>query len=392
MFGMAAFRVLVRAFRMGWQTHNLLDYQGLLLDCRKPSRIAQPQLLTKLLLEFMKNGHSVFVILPEARDLPDGGMPFDILPFVRLNVRGQKGKTLRQSINTPIFQDYAKALNGHEIVIDPQPMRAPNQPNWHFQTAISDNVNTAVCGIYASALVFHPPALGRDDLMVKAILQHFKPDFEEPEPEEPPEWSRQVASQIPGVAEITARRTQTSQDIARLQSILDADELKQNELEKWTEMLWLAGIPLQTRVSEALALLGIPNESRNPTGHMEDLQGTCMGKPFLFEVTGSTGSIGVEKARQLLQWVGECADPANTKGVLIGNAYRNDPPERRPPSPDHKIFVREVDEMAHRFHFAVVEVRDLFSLVVKKLRGEDIKPEAFCEALQADGQVRFDKL
>jgi hypothetical protein len=178
-------------------------------------------------------------------------------------------------------------------------------------------------------------------------------------------------------------------DCRNLSSQLAVDESKRQELQRWSEMLWLTGVRLQTRVSEALAFLGVQNESKNPTGHVEDLEGTCLGRPVIFEVTASAGSIGVEKARQLLQWIGESADPTNTKGVLIGNAYRNEPPEKRPPTPDHKIFVKEAEDMAQKFHFGLLDVQDLFELVLRKLSGEDIRAEWICERLQTDGVIKF---
>jgi hypothetical protein len=339
----------------------------------------------------MQHGHKVFLILPEAKDVPTGGLTVAVLPHFSLFLTPHTGRTLQNVSGSTFFQNYLGCLRGHELLIEGRQTVRQLPHGWVWQISICDNVRRTVCAQYANAYILHPPAAGRDDLAIKAILEFFGPDFEEPVPEPYPDWSKQFSAQIPGVAELQSKATQTEGEIARLRSELAANETKRKELEKWAEMLWLDGVPLQTRVSEALRLVGIPNESKDPTGHTQDLQGTCVGRPILFEVTGSKGSIGVEKGRQLLQWISQCDNPSITKGVLIGNAYRNDPPEKRPPTENHKIFVNEVEEMAQKFHFALLDVRELFVLVVRKLSGEVIKPEFVCESLQVNGAVRFDK-
>lgn len=374
-----------------WKQVNLLDYQGLLLDCRNHSRISGHQELGTLLTRYLQNGHKVFLILPEANEVPPGGLNLGVLPYLVLSVQQQKGKTLTISIDSEFFKSYTEALRGHEIIVDGRLTVRGAPHGWHWQIAVSDNVNRAVCGQFGNAYILHPPAGGRDGVAMKAILDFFHPDFEEPEPDDAPDWSSAVAAAIPGVEAVEAKTANSLKEIARLQSELAVHEAERARLARWAEMLWLDGIPLQKRVSDALKELGVPNQSKDPTGHTQDLEANCFGQSFLFEVTGSTGAIGIEKARQLYQWIGQCDDPTNTKGVLIGNAYRKESPGQRPPTPDHKIFVKEVEDMAQKFHFSLVDIRDLFELILRKLGGEEIKPEAVCEALQADGLVRFPK-
>jgi hypothetical protein len=373
------------------QKYNLLDYQGLLIDCRDPSRIFDNRSLTNVLIQFMQHGHSVFLILPEAKDIPVDGFNLSILPFLTLNLQLQKGKTLKKSLNSAFIAGYMTALNGHEFVISPR-QTIQNLPyGWVWQITVSDNVDRAVCGQLGNAYILHPPASGRDPLAIKAILDFFKPDYEEPPPEERPDWLKEILSSMPGMAELESDSSKRRNEIARLQSELEMDDAKRLKLERWTEILWLDGIPLQNRVSDALGFLGIPNKSKDPTGHTQDLQGNCAGVPLLFEVTGSTGAIGVDKGRQLLQWIAECDDPTNTKGILIGNAFRKNCPEERPPSPNHKIFVKELEDLARRFHFGLLDVRDLFNLIVRKLHGEAIAIEHICGDLQGDGIIGFTK-
>jgi uncharacterized small protein (DUF1192 family) len=373
------------------QAHNLLDYQGLLLDCRSAESQQQMQSVAGLLLPFMENRHTVYVILPEASTIQNRVLNLSILPHLLLTIEQQAGKTLNLVSHNSPFEMYFKCLNGHQLVFGTRVMPRPgggSQP-WFWMDTVKDNVNRSVCGTYGTAYIFHPPARGLDTVAVKAILEDFKPDFDKPEPEQHPDWANKVATQIPGVAEIESRIAKVTAEISALESQLVADRESRQELERWAEVLWLDGLPLQERVSDALAYLGVPNKSEDPTAHSQDLLGSCMGSPILFEVTGSTGSIGIEKGRQLHQWIAQREDATVVKGVLVGNAYRKHPPEERPPSPHHKLFVKEVEDLAAKFHFALVDVRDLFGLVVRKLDGEDIRGEDVCKALQADGLIKF---
>jgi hypothetical protein len=45
--------------------------------------------------------------------------------------------------------------------------------------------------------------------------------------------------------------------------------------------------------------------------------------------------------------------------------------------------------MANKFHLALVDVREIFDLVVRKLNGEEIEATRICEQLDANGVIRF---
>jgi hypothetical protein len=372
-----------------WKNHNLLDFQGLLLDFRGNGAPLNDGSFPGVLIPFMRSRHEIFVILPEGAAKGVDNV-LRLFSPVNLQMESQKGQTLKITQSEPFIRAYRDSLTGHQIVLLTfiQPgMPVPSQ--WNWTATITDNVDRAVCGRYGTAHVLHPPAKHLDHLALKAILEHFSPTYEEPEPEERPTWAAEVTGQMPGVADLLMRIDANSNEISRLKNEIQADTEQAAELEQWAELLWLEGIPLQNRVASALNLLGLPTESTDPTGHLADLQATCGAQPILFEVTGSTGSIGVDKGRQLFQWVAQSKDPTNTKGVLVANAFRKNPPYQRPPTPDHKIFVKECEELALKFHLALIDVRDLYELIVRKFSGSAISGADLCLKLQGDGIVKL---
>ena len=55
-----------------------------------------------------------------------------------------------------------------------------------------------------------------------------------------------------------------------------------------------------SKVAGALNLLGIPATTSDPSRHTCDLSAVASGTYLAFEVTGSHGTIGIEKGRQLM--------------------------------------------------------------------------------------------
>jgi hypothetical protein len=368
-----------------WNTLNLLDYQAILLDCREEWTVSDFRGLANQLLVFLSNGHSVFVILPEATNLvklPDRTLRF--IPRVDLSLDVAKGKTLKVSSQLAVFHAYAKSLQGHELFIGAHVM---NGSPWHWEPAITDNVNRAVCGKFHGVFVFHPPVRSLESLAFEAIFQHFKPDFEQPDPVPMPPWGSSEISQIPGVGEAEAMVGQIENRIKELEASRSEQLRRKEELEKWAGLLWLDGIPLQDLVEEAFQFIGFETKSKDPTGHSHDFVATHSTQTFLVEVTGASGSIGLEKGRQLMQWIADSDDPAASKGVLVGNAFRLESPEKRPPTPNHRIFVKELENLALKRGLALFDTRKLFRLVKAKLQGSGIEVAGVARFLMSDGEV-----
>src|SRR5579871_6891667 len=245
-----------------WQdcvNHNLLDYQGLLMDCREPSLVSQAPNLPKLLDPLMFHRHTVFIILPVVQ------CNLDILPFLRLDLRLIKGKTLQISNQSQFIDEYVQTLQGHEITITATQTTLNIPHGWKWGATVCDNVGRAICGQYASAYILHPPPASNERAAINTILNFFNPDYAEPEAVLSPDWAASIAITLPGMDKLQETITIKKDEIATLQSQVDREEIKKAELARWTEILWLDGVPLQNRVSEALEFLGIPNKSSDLT-------------------------------------------------------------------------------------------------------------------------------
>ncbi len=333
---------------------------------------------------YITNGHPVYVLLPEASNIGRQPLQMDHFPNVQVSVHVASGQTLQLKSGEPFFQSYLSVLSGHKIYFDVRP---------HTQIAwvdgILDNVSRNICGRFGSLYLLHPPEQKSELAAFKIIIEHFGPDPPLISTAPKPDWVATTAASLPGVADVRARIREIENRIRTENESLEIEQRNENQLTAWTNLLWLDGIPLQVKVREALQFLGVPAEGTSLTGHLGDLTADAPNMHFIFEVTGSSGSIGIEKGRQLMQWVIDSPDPTKAKGVLIANAFRNDPPDKRPPTPNHKIFVSEVEGLAHRFGLALLDVRELYRVVCIKLDGKSVDSSDIMLDLQSSGPVTF---
>jgi hypothetical protein len=367
-----------------WEKANPLDYQGLLLDCRDPEMVPQIS-VAGVLSTLIHNGHTAYVLLPSAEKLT--GKALSLIPQYHLYVEAATGRTLNLRANEPLFSKYMSVLPSHEIFYRVD--LAYHGTQMPIVEGIVDNVSRSVCGRIARIYLLHPPAKKLEREAIRIIVEEFKPDTVALGSTPRPSWLDNVASQVPGATAIRDACVAKRAEIKKMELDLLSQEESLSNLESWADLLWLEGIPLQTKVGEALNLLGVHASTSDPTGHTGDLQAVEMEDLFIFEVTGSTGTIGIEKGRQLVQWVSESPNPSTAKGVLIANAFRNEPPDKRPPSTDKRIFVVELERLATRFHLSLLDVRELYRVVSLTLSGVPIEKSLIIEGLNTDGIVKF---
>jgi hypothetical protein len=369
-----------------WASVNPLDYQGLVLDCRDLGQLPPHATIGSYLQTYINIGHPVYVILPGAKVVEGLKGALTFVPGIHLYLHLGAGQTLELKSPDPLFESYIKILERHEIYLKFN-YATNQQPGWI--PGIVDNVARPICIKILSVYLLHPPPPRNELKAFKSIIEHFKPDVLTTSSVPKPGWVEEEAAKLPGVAEAESVRKSMQAEIELKNEKLQAQEDQIRSLTGWADLLWLDGIPLQTKVGEALNLLGIPAKADDPTGHTGDLTADEPETYFVFEVTGSTGSIGIEKGRQLLQWVSEAPDPNATKGVLIANPFRNHEPSRRPPTSDHRLFVTELEKFAERFHLALLDVCELYRVVSLKLAGHDIDKPTVLNTLTKDGLVRF---
>ena len=370
-----------------WSTGNPLDYQGLLLDFRDPKFAPNQGSIAITLTSLINNNHTAYILLPEAKSAGTVGNPLTFVSNYYTYIDLAAGQTLRVNAGDPLFEAYRSALTGHEICFRLQQL--PNTTGWPVFNGIVDNVSRVVCCRVASIYLLHPPPKKLEQKAFKVIIEHFKPDPAPISSVPKPSWLDEAASLIPGVRELQTVRSSIKGEIQLKSDQLNVEEEKLRNLSSWADLLWLEGLQLENKVREALRFLGIAATCGDPSGHTSDLVADDSGIRFLFEVTGTTGTVGIEKGRQLMQWVAEAPDPANSKGVLIANAFRNEAPDKRPPVPDRRIFVLELERLAERYHLALLDARELFHIVCAKLSGAPVDKDVILKGLSGDGVVKF---
>jgi hypothetical protein len=364
-----------------WQSGNILDYQALLFDCQSSSFTPSQSALREPLSVFVGQGHSVFVILPTV----SGKLKLDFLPAFDVTVYAQRGETIAVKHPLPPFDKYNEALKGHEIFFVLQNV-SPYPPP--YVETVVNNVNMALCAKYHNVYLFHPPARDKAAKALEIIISFFKPEFEECQPDPTPSWGEDLIATIPGTRDV---KTQLQEIDARINDLEGQRGSKEKELQglgEWGQLLWLTGIPLQRVVQKAFKYLGFEVEPRPETGHTEDFVAKHGDGVYLIEATGSSGSILVEKGRQLMEWV-VASEVENCRGVLIGNAFSKDPPDKRPPTPNHHIFSPDLQRYAARHSFSLLETRELFGVVCAKLANQPVPVESLCAALRKVGIVTF---
>ena len=371
-----------------WDSANPLDYQGLLLDLRDPSFGPYQGAIASALLNLVNNGHTAYIFLPTVKGATLQANTMTFIPNYFVHLEEARGQTLNLNQGDPFFESYRVALTAHEICFRFQ-QQTHVPAGWPLFNGIVDNVSRLICCRVGSIYLLHPPSSGLEQKALKVIIDHFKPNPPPVSNVPKPSWVDAAASIIPGVAALQAARASVTAEIRQKNEELNAQDDKLRALTGWADLLWLEGLALEAKVIEALKLLGVAAWSDNPSGHSSDFVADESGMRFVFEVTGTTGTIAIEKGRQLLQWVAESPDPANSKGVLIANAFRNEPPDNRPPSPDRRIFVVELERLAKRYHLALLDVRELFRAVCCKLSGQSVEKSAVLTGLSGDGIVAF---
>jgi hypothetical protein len=300
-------------------------------------------------------------------------------------INPQRGNTVILKRPAPPFEKYQEVLKGHEIFFalrssqNGQPIRVEDVVN---------NVNSPICARLGNIFLFHPPTQGKASKALEIIISFFNPELEECQPDPTPSWADGLVATIPGTNEIKNGLSQIDEKIRDLERERHSEEEELQALSAWAQLLWLTGIPLQRLVQKAFKFLDFEIESRPETGHTEDFVAKHGGIVFLIEATGSAGSITIDKGRQLMEWV-ISSEVAECRGVLVGNAFSKEPPENRPPTPDHRNFTEALEKYAEKHGFSLVDTRELFWLVCAKLANRSIAMDLVCAGLQKGGVATF---
>jgi hypothetical protein len=211
-----------------------------------------------------------------------------------------------------------------------------------------------------------------DTVLPKLAPQLFQEEERIPE-QAGPQWL--AAFPVPGITEIAAEIEKVEREIENLQDMIEQKkrvlherENERREREELQWLLWGTGKRLERVVMRALAELRIEAYPQDPVDLVVDLED---GKLFI-EVEGSEGPINVEKGRQLLGYIHNTDEPEKVDGAILGNPFRLVPPDSRPPEGSQTgLFTTELEKMAKKHSWHLVETRDLFRLVTAYLQTGD---------------------
>jgi hypothetical protein len=172
-------------------------------------------------------------------------------------------------------------------------------------------------------IVFLPVSEGEQaqKMLVDCVRGSFESGLERPAPS----WVQAILT--PRESEILVTISALHEEMSKLQ---EESESKSAELRKETKikkLLYEKGEPLAEAVKEGFQELGFTLTKRDD---MDWVASSNTGETIL-EVTGSDGSIDIDKLRQLLDYVIIEYGKTRTekKAILVGNHFANDSPENR---------------------------------------------------------------
>ncbi|MCG5432609.1 hypothetical protein LV457_09955 [Mycobacterium sp. MYCO198283] len=148
-----------------------------------------------------------------------------------------------------------------------------------------------------------------------------------------PDWADKYRFQteVDRASEITQRQAK----IAQLQTELDLLNAEQDADRQWKLLIAGTGTPFEEAAAAALTHLGFDLKPTIPG--RTDLRGSRGDASIVAETKGVTKSAAESHCAQLEKWVAEDLEAGQrSKGILIINAYINDPPLERtkPTFPD----------------------------------------------------------
>ncbi len=171
-------------------------------------------------------------------------------------------------------------------------------------------------------------------------------------------------------------------DESELQSNLERMQSTISAYRRWKRLLYATGNQLANSSKQAMMTLGLDvHEPKSAGDH--DLEMILTSNDIaIIEITGSTGTVDVEKVRQLLDCMlkMEQEQPDLTvKGLLIANWEREKPPKSR-----GKAYTAKAIERAQANGICLITTVQLYELLQKFYRKE-FSPDLFVDQLRATG-------
>ena len=237
-------------------------------------------------------------------------------------------------------------------------------------------------------LIFLPPISGfesNDEKKAAGVIQDCivaGVDIDTSEFE--PEWLEHC--EMPGLSELDNAVAAIKKGIQQSELELAAAEEARNKVAHYKKLLWTTGkFQLEPVVRETLSLLGFDVAEE---GDRDAVLFHAGSKTAIVEIEGSVGAVDVGKYRQLLDYVqDEFLESGDTlKGILIGNGFRLQEPNRRDVQFTERCLVG-----AEQQQYCLLDTTQLFEIAKAILTdgSEDMKTRIRNDILSTSGIYTF---
>jgi hypothetical protein len=204
---------------------------------------------------------------------------------------------------------------------------------------------------------------------------------------EKPSWVEQIS--VPGTQEFINRIEALKIEHEDVMRRLQVEQSNAQTLLKHRELLFGTGkLVLEPAVRQAFGVLGFNVLGEDAYAGEWDLDMTDPdGVRIIGEVEGPEGAVDIQKFRQLLNYMtDEAIEGRDSKGLLIGNAFRNAPPDERA-----EAFTEHALRGASKHGVGLIATTELFKAVCAVLEqpDEEFKRSIRASILDAVGPWQF---
>lgn len=194
-----------------------------------------------------------------------------------------------------------------------------------------------------------------------------------------PEWLQNY--NVPGENDLEEEIRSLELRIEEDKREVEQKNKQMKDLTRVKKVLTETGDVLEEIVWETLEELGATVKSPDEPGKSDAKFTDYNGRKAVLEIKGRMKSIALDDVRQLEQRVtDELAKGEDYKGILFGNPFREDPPEKR-----REPFPPNVRSFAKKRHQCIVTTVQLFE-AFKRVKAGEMKAKAiFDKLMETDG-------